>query len=62
MAASMSSHGYSMMPSRQNPLKRSEKPPKLPPRDKAYPNEMPKVHSIFFLQHKFNIKCIHLFK
>jgi len=38
----MSSHGYSMMASGQNPMKRSEKPPKLPPRDKMYPNDLPK--------------------
>lgn len=40
---SMSSREHSLMNTGAIPLKRSEKPPKLPPRDKMYPDEIPKV-------------------
>lgn len=35
----------------QLPVKRGEKPPKLPPRDKLYPEVLPKVGDLTYNMH-----------
>lgn len=47
-----------LMQSQQHAQRRSEKPPKLPPRENLYPHDIPKVMQYFFAIIMFCIFCL----